>query len=61
MLTTILIGIIWFFIGLWICYKRDWYYLHKDPITSGMFAVIFAPINLIITFIQVYCIDKWNN
>jgi len=63
-LEIILTAIIYLIIGLWICWKRDWY---PDDISNGInpvtviFALIFMPINLLIIFIDEFVLKKWNN
>ncbi len=63
-MTPFLIAFIWLIVGIWICWKRNWY---KDAYNTGgnevvcVFAVIGAPINLVITLIRVYCAGQWDN
>lgn len=61
----LLISIIWLFIGLWICFKRDWYskgkYEYPEPTFICIFSVIVMPLNLIIVFIIEFCNRKWDN
>jgi uncharacterized protein with PQ loop repeat len=52
---------VWVVVGLWICYKREWYCCYDDNTLFCTFAVIGAPLNLLIVFIKVFCVDKWNN
>lgn len=56
--------IIWIVLGLFICYKRNWY---QDYTNSGTpeyticcIATIFAPLNFCIVFLRLFFINKWN-
>lgn len=63
MITTIIIlsAILYLFIGLWICYKREWY---ENWETNGLIcfiAIVFMPINLLILLIKEFVIREWDN
>ena len=64
-LEIILIVVLWIILGLFICSKRD-YYKKEVEDNEGLFfmnfiAIIFAPINFLITFLKVYFINDWDN
>lgn len=52
-------------LGLWICFKRDWYEAWNDSqgeqIWYCMFAVLFTPLNLIIVLFKEFLIRDWYN
>lgn len=54
--------IILVFIGIWICYKRDWY---KPETFEGplyiLGTIIFMPIALIIALVREFFIKDWSN
>jgi predicted permease len=65
-LEIILIIFLWIIVGFFICSKRKWYQSQaietKDPQSFIIIvAVIFAPINLLITFIKIYIVNEWIN
>jgi hypothetical protein len=57
--------ILWIALGVFICYKRDWYERGStEDFPSGLvcfFATVFMPINFIIVFFRMFFINKWNN
>ena len=67
-LEIVFLGIIWLFVGLFICYKRDWY-TNGNDISDGEFpsevlcfvSVVLTPISLFIAFVREMVLDKWNN
>jgi len=60
-LETIFIAIFWVILGLFICYKRNWYVNEgADQNSACLYSVLFAPFNFILTFFKVYLINKWN-
>lgn len=64
-LEIVLILILWVILGLFICYKRDWY-PEKDynDMPSGVritFATVLAPLNFIVVFTQMFFLNKWDN
>ena len=61
MMTTILVAILWLIVGVWICFKRDWYYMWDFPILACILSIVLAPINLFATIFSEYVVDKWNN
>jgi len=68
MITELLIAILWLIIGVWICWKSDWYDDYSDDDISGVLpqiicilAIICMPLNLIITIIRHYICTKWKN
>ena len=61
MTTIILLSILYIIIGLWICFKRDWYKHYIDQGGVCTAAVIFMPINLLIVFFKEFLINKWNS
>ncbi len=61
MTNIILIGILWIIIGIWICYKRQWYYQANNNFGFCVLAVLLTPLNIIWTIIDIYCVSKWNN
>lgn len=50
-------------VGLWVCYKRDWYDAsadtNGDQILICTIATIGMPLNLIIVFFSEFLIRKW--
>lgn len=61
-LEIILIVLLWLIVGLFLASKRDWYAeIGENSEWFCFFAVLFAPLNLIITFIRVFCVEKWDN
>lgn len=56
-------ALLWLVVGIWICYKRDWY----NGITSSdrdfvlFAAVVFAPCNLIILLFKEFILKDWDN
>lgn len=62
-LEVVLISLLWLIVGLFIAFKRDWYDHGSAPDSFWccFFAVIFTPLNLIITFIRIFCVAKWDN
>ena len=59
-LETIFIIIDWIILGLFICYKRNWYVDEgEEQVLTCVFAIVFAPINFLLTFVKLYCIDSW--
>lgn len=61
MLTIIFASILYLITGLWICYKREWYYTYDNPSLVCWIATILMPINLIFVFVAVFLIDEWDN
>ncbi len=66
-LEIVFLGIIWLFVGLFICYKRNWY---KDTSEINdeipiqiicLVNIILTPLSLFIAFIREMIIDEWNN
>lgn len=59
-----LIALIWLITGLFIASKRNWYYkvssTTDERIFNNVIAVLFAPINFIITLIKIYFINDWK-
>lgn len=61
-LEIVLIILLWLIVGLFVAFKRGWYKAAGDDAGWGVFfSIVFAPLNLIITFIRVYCVAKWDN
>lgn len=62
-LEFILTIILWLFVGIWICSKREWYGSDGDDdfVIRNIFAIIIAPLNFLWTFIDIYVISKWDN
>lgn len=62
--------IIWIALGIFICYKRNWYRVETDinlppdgetpAEVCCFFAVVFMPINFLIVFTKVFFINKWR-
>ena len=64
--TELLIGILWVIVGVWISFKRKWYFKQKnDPDLPQelaiILAVVLAPLFLIGAFVREMLIDDWNN
>lgn len=56
---------IWVVIGVWICYKRNWYKdydseFHDTPKFVCACNIIFAPIALIQAFFDVFIKNSWK-
>lgn len=56
--------IIWIALGLYICYKREWYVDQCDYDQSTqafvcLMATVFMPINFAIIFVKLFFINKW--
>jgi len=66
-LEIILTAIIYIIVGLWICWKRNWYKdrFNYTGLNDGsiciVFALLFMPINLLIIFIDEFLLRKWDN
>lgn len=60
-LEIVLIGVLWVFVGIFISYKRDWYKYEEENEITVFTNILLAPGVLAVSFIRVYCIDKWNN
>lgn len=64
-LEIIMLAIIWIAVGIYICYKRDWYpskgYDDFEPETTCIVMTILAPINLAIVLFRLFFMEKWNN
>lgn len=58
---------LWFIIGFFVAYKRDWYAHLKggpeevSPIFARNITILFGPISLIIAITKEVLVDKWNN
>jgi hypothetical protein len=61
MITIILIAILWLIIGVWICWKRDWYIRMDSHVAFCIFAVILAPISLLLAIINQVILAKWED
>lgn len=64
MTTIILVGILWIIIGLWICWKRDWYRKEDESGALAAIAVVFMPITLVIYLFKlavIAIIEEYNN
>lgn len=62
-LEIILTIIVYLIIGVWICYKRDFYDKYEEdniPIIM-FFATLCMPINLLIVFIKQFILNKWKS
>ncbi len=64
-LEIILIGIVWVFIGIFICHKRNWY-KHYDAYDERkevmiLFTIICSPMALIVALFREFLLDDWNN
>lgn len=54
--------IIWLILGLFICYKRNWYEADEiDPTFTCIIAIVFAPINFIVVFFKLFFLNKWED
>jgi hypothetical protein len=57
---------IWVVIGVWICYKRNWYkdtYDNFSDTTPNFVCgctIVFAPIALILAFFDVFIKNSWK-
>ena len=57
---------IWLVIGVWICYKRNWYKhlpSYSDDSTPNFVCgcvIVFSPIALLIALFSVFIIDSWK-
>ena len=63
-LEVILIIILWIILGFFLAYKREWYKNSNDDDDAKFrtwCCVIFAPLNFLIIFTQVFLINKWDN
>lgn len=58
---------LWVIIGIWICWKRQWYInqVEDDDRSFANFICIlniaFMPLAVFISFLNEYVIRKWNN
>jgi len=64
-LEILLLCIIYLILGIWVCYKRNWY-KNQNLILCGVvfysiFAIILMPINLIIVLFCEFIIKDWEN
>jgi len=59
--------IIYLIIGLWICWKRNWYSNRfkytglDDGGICTVFALLFMPINLFIVLVDELVLREWDN
>jgi hypothetical protein len=59
--------IIYLIIGLWMCWKRNWYSNNFDIYGNNnasyfiTFSLIFMPINLIIILLKEFVLREWDN
>lgn len=57
--------IIWVILGLFICYKRNWYEAYSnieiEPTFACFMAIVFAPINFIVVFFKLFFLNKWED
>ncbi len=60
-LNIILIAILWIIVGVWICWKRDWYWDWEMNHVLCIIVIILAPINLLLTIFSEYILEKWRN
>lgn len=60
-LNIILIAILWIIVGVWICWKRDWYWDWEMSQLLCVIVIILAPINLLLTIFSEYILEKWKN
>jgi hypothetical protein len=51
----------WLLIGYFICVKRNWYGDYQDKQFLVMGNLFLSPIALVIAFVRVFIIHKWEN
>lgn len=56
---------IWIVIGLFICYKRNWYVENSSEDVPKelmcFIAIVVMPINFLIVFFKIFLINKWSD
>jgi hypothetical protein len=52
---------IWIVVGIWICYKYNWYDKTTDWGFGVFFTIIFSPLSLVFAFFEVFLIKPWKN
>jgi len=60
--------ILYIIIGVWICYKRDWYYgtthsfdelIIQTSSVCVIYGIILMPLNLIVVFFREFILRRW--
>lgn len=46
--------VMWIITGVFISYKREWYYRYIESEMAIVFAIFFSPVMLIVTLFRVY-------
>jgi hypothetical protein len=53
---------LWFIIGTWVAYKRNWYkHISEDRDMLVGITIIFGPVSLFIAFVANMLCKKWDN
>ena len=55
--------ILYIIVGLWLCYKRDWYDTNtgEEQFFICGIAIILMPINLLIILVKEFILSDWDN
>ena len=61
----LLIAILWVVLGVFICYKRNWYkHLNSDddltPVLAVVISILLTPVNFLIVFFKLFFLNKWE-
>lgn len=63
-LEAILLTLLWIVLGLFMCYKANWFEEYRDDanehIALCILLVIICPVSFIWNFINRFFIEKWN-
>lgn len=56
----LLLSLIYLIIGVWLCYKRNWYLNSSASEIRIIMATLVAPLNLIWLLVRVFIVDEWK-